>query len=67
MYVYTVPRPPGPRTLLEPSFLGSDGDEFNLHSGSTVAVMGLKNATQPGSCTDNAPVVGLGYPLSQSD
>ena len=31
MYVYTVPRPPrGPRTLLEPSFLGSEGDKFNL-------------------------------------
>ena len=44
MYVYTVPRPRAPRTLLEIGFLGSDGDEFNLDSGSSVAAMGLKNA-----------------------
>ena len=54
MYVYTLPRPPGPRTLLEPGFLGSDGDGFNLDSGSSVAEMGLKNAPRWGSYTDNA-------------
>ena len=51
MYVYTVPRPRAPRTLLEPGFLGSDGDEFNLDSGSSVAAMGLKNALR-------GPIVG---------
>ena len=58
MYVYTVPRPRAPRTLLEPGFLGSDGDELNLDSGSPIAAMGLKNAPRPGSCTNNAPVGG---------